>query len=117
MGSIVKHLEKQQLVRPPSWLADCVQYETLMGSVAYGVSSDTSDNDVYGFCIPPKDVVFPHLSGEIEGFGRQKQRFDQYQKHHIEDPQAAGGHGKQYDLSIYNIVRFFHLTMENHPNG
>ncbi len=38
-----------------------------MGSVAYGVSSDSSDVDVYGICMPPKDVVFPHLAGEISG--------------------------------------------------
>ena len=52
---------------PPDWLADNLLYETLMGSVAYGVSSDASDVDVYGICMPPKHVVFPHLAGEILG--------------------------------------------------
>jgi len=116
MGSTVKRLEEKQLVRPPSWMADCIQYETLMGSVAYGVSSDSSDNDLYGFCIPPKDIVFPHMAGDIQGFGRQKKRFDQFQKHHIHDEDAAGGHGKDWDVSIYNIVRFFQLVMDNNPN-
>ncbi len=32
-----------------------------MGSVAYGVSSDTSDMDVYGWAIPPTE--------DIEGSG------------------------------------------------
>lgn len=112
MPSIVKTLEDQGLITPPPFLSDNVQYETIMGSVAYGVSSDTSDNDIYGFCIPPKHVVFPHLAGEIEGFGRQKQRFEQYQKHHIDRPD----NGKQYDVTIYSVVKFFSLCMENNPN-
>ena len=84
-----------------------------MGSVAYGVSDDTSDQDIYGWCIPPKHVVFPHLNGEIEGFGRQKQRFDQYQQHGIVNPAEPG---TSYDLSIYGIVKYFSLCMENNPN-
>lgn len=44
-------------VHPPGWLCDNLCYETMMGSVAYGVSSDSSDMDVYGICVPPKDVV------------------------------------------------------------
>lgn len=85
-------------------------YETIMGSVAYGVSSDTSDMDIYGFCIPPQKVVFPHLDGYIDGFGKPRKRFDQFQQHHIE------WNAKSYDLSIYSIVRYFALCMENNPN-
>jgi uncharacterized protein len=110
MASVVQRLAKKGLIHPPSFLPTNVHYETLMGSVAYGVSSDTSDCDVYGFCIPPKDVIWP--PGEIQGFGRQKKRFDQFQQHHIE----AQDERKEYDLSIYNIVRYFHLLMENNPN-
>jgi len=72
--------------------------------------------DVYGFCIPPKEMVFPHLTGEIEGFGRQKKRFEQYQQHHIKDDTAMSGKGRDYDVSIYNIVKYFNLCMENNPN-
>jgi hypothetical protein len=87
-----------------------------MGSVAYGVSSDTSDMDLYGFAIPPKEDVFPHLGGEIMGFGRQKKRFEQYQEHHIRDDLAMGGSGREYDISVFNIVKYFQLAMENNPN-
>lgn len=83
-----------------------------MGSIAYGTNSDASDVDIYGFCVPSKDIVFPHLDGEIPGFGRQKKRFDQYQQHHIKDQSS----GKEYDLSIYSIVKYFHLCMDNNPN-
>ena len=67
--STLQRLTDRGLIRPPRWLPGSVQYETIMGSVAYGVSSDTSDMDVYGWAIPPKDDVFPHLRGEIPGFG------------------------------------------------
>jgi predicted nucleotidyltransferase len=87
-----------------------------MGSVAYGVSSDTSDVDVYGWGIPPNDDLFPHLRGEVPGFGTPRLRFEQYQEHHVEDRDALAGHGRMYDLTIYGIVKFFNLAMENNPN-
>jgi uncharacterized protein len=97
-------------VHPPAWLADNLCYETVMGSVAYGVSSDTSDVDVYGVCLPPREVVFPHLAGEIFGFGAQVKRFDQWQEHHI------AALGKSWDFQVFSIVKFFQLAMENVPN-
>ena len=90
-------------------LSNC-QYETIGGSFSYGVSGDTSDTDIVGFCIPPKNMIFPHIDGHILGFGKPPQRFDQWQKHHIQDG------NKQYDFTIYNIVKFFNLCLENNPN-
>jgi predicted nucleotidyltransferase len=112
VSSTIQQLAQRRLIHPPGFLAANVAYETLMGSVAYGVAGDASDSDVYGFCLPPKDMIFPHLRGEIPGFGRQANRFEQYQEHHIDDPEAR----KQYDLSIYSIVKYFQLCMENNPN-
>jgi len=116
MPSCVQMLEKRGLIAPPGFVAGSVQYEAITGSVAFGVSTDTSDMDVYGFCIPPRDLVFPHLRGEIPGFGRQTQRFNQYQRHHIYWADAQGGKGRSYDLAIYNIVRYFDLCMQGNPN-
>lgn len=116
MPSITTQLTKRGLIRPPSWLPDNVLFEGIQGSNAYGVAVDDSDFDMVGFCVPPKDLVFPHLGGQINGFGRQKQRFICYQKHHVFDKNACGGRGRQYDLNIYNIVHYFNLTMENNPN-
>jgi predicted nucleotidyltransferase len=96
----------------PQFVPGNVQYETIMGSMAYGVSSDASDMDVYGFCMPPKDHVFPHLAGQIQGFGKQIPAFQQYQQHHLLEPDR----GKEYDLSIYSIVKYFQLCMVNNPN-
>jgi predicted nucleotidyltransferase len=115
-SSVTARLTEKRLINPPPWLPNAVAYETIMGSVAYGVSSDTSDMDVYGFCVPPKEMVFPHLAGEIAGFGRQIKRFEQFEQHHVRDDDALGGSGREYDLTIYSIVKFFQLAMENNPN-
>jgi predicted nucleotidyltransferase len=81
-----------------------------MGSEVYGASNGNSDKDVYGFCIPPKEIVFPHLAGEIEGFGRQRKRFEQWQEHHVKAEPYT------YDCTVYSIVKYFQLCMENNPN-
>lgn len=111
MSSIVLSLSKRGLIKPPTYATE-TQYEVLTGSISYGVSSDISDSDIVGFCIPSKEVVFPHLAGEIFRFGKEKKRFDQFQQHHIDDKENK----RQYDISVYNIVRFFHLCMDNNPN-
>jgi hypothetical protein len=110
--SHIHRLAEKGIAHPPKWLPSNVHYETIMGSVAYGVSSDTSDMDVYAWCIPPKDEVFPHLRGEIIGFGKQKHRFANYQEHHLKDVDRD----KEYDLNVYNIVDYFQLVMGNNPN-
>lgn len=112
----LQRLTDRGLLKPPRWLPGNVQYETIMGSVAYGVSSDTSDLDVYGWAIPMKEDVFPHLRGEVAGFGTAKPRFQQFQEHHVHDPDALAGHGRTYDVTIFGIVKFFSLAMENNPN-
>jgi uncharacterized protein len=86
--STLQRLADRGLIRPPRWLPGNVQYETIMGSVAYGVSSDTSD-----------------IRGEILGFGAEARRFEQYQEHHVEDPDALAGHGRTHDLTIFSIVK------------
>ncbi|MBD3407371.1 MAG: nucleotidyltransferase [Candidatus Lokiarchaeota archaeon] len=112
MSSRVQECKQKNLINPPKFLPDNLMYEVLTGSAAYGVSSNTSDMDICGFCIPPKTDVFPHLAGHIQGLGKQIQRFNQWQMHHIEDSDRC----VSYDFCIYGIVRFFQLCMENNPN-
>jgi predicted nucleotidyltransferase len=116
--SRVQKLAKAGLIKPPKYVPGGVQYEVIMGSEAYGVSSGDSDRDVYGFWVPPKSFVFPPTAGEIHGFGRlkTKSRFDHFEKHDVKDPTAMNGAGCVYDLNIYNIVKYFSLCMENNPN-
>lgn len=113
---LLQELEKKGLISPPDWLADNTHYLTIMGSVAYGVSSDTSDMDLYGFCIPRKDIIFPHLAGKIIGFDKDLGQFEQWQQHHIMDESAMSGNGRSYDIQVFNIVKYFALLMDNNPN-
>jgi predicted nucleotidyltransferase len=116
MPSNLTDLVSRGLAHPPSGYDELIQYEVWMGSAAYGVSNDSSDLDVYGFLIPPKGVIFPHLNGEIDGFGPRGPRFEVYQQHHITDTSAKGGQGRVWDYQIYNIVKYFDLVMNNNPN-
>jgi predicted nucleotidyltransferase len=110
MSSTIERLTQQQHIRPPSWLPGNVRYETIMGSNCYGVALDNSDWDMVGFCVPPKDMVFPHLAGLVQGFGRQQQKFVCYQQHHVQ------ADNRVYDLNSYNIVHYFQLCMDCNPN-
>lgn len=104
----------KQVIHPPKWLPDNTMYLGYAGSAAYGVSKDSSDMDCFGFCIPPKEVVFPYsVGGEILGFSTPKERFRVWSQHHVVDAEKPD---KQYDFSIYNIVDFFKLCMDNNPN-
>lgn len=95
----------------PKFIKNNLQYEVIMGSQAYGVTHDYSDIDIYGWCIPPKESIFTHLTGYVPGFGQEPNRFDQYQKHHVKD-----GSDSEYDFTIYSIVKYLALVMENNPN-
>jgi len=107
---ILDNLSEKDLKSCPKWLPNNCHYLTIIGSHAYGVNTKDSDFDVYGFCIPPKNIIFPHLDGEIDGFGRQKKKFEQWQIAHLLVKE------KEYDFSVYNIIKYFNLCMENNPN-
>jgi predicted nucleotidyltransferase len=109
---LIERLHSKGLIKPPPFVIGGTQYLTVMGSQAYAVNESDSDLDIYGFCIPSRDMVFPHLRGEIMGFGHQVQRFEQFQQHHI----IEKDHHKEYDLNIYSIVKYFQLVMDNNPN-
>lgn len=112
MASVVKMLSNAGKISPPPYATETA-YETIMGSVAYSMSNDTSDIDVYSFCIPSKAIMFPHTIGYINGFGTVPQSFDQYQQHHITDP---NGKDVTYDVVVYNITKWFTLCMQGNPN-
>ena len=98
-------------VKMPEFVHSQIQYEVIMGSFAYGVSSDTSDLDVYGFCIPNRNIIFPHETGNyIFGYDAVPNNFEQWQKHHVKDTL------KDYDFCIYNITKFFKLCADGNPN-
>lgn len=105
---LLHKLEKADKIHPPSWLLDNTHYLVIHGSYMYGINTPTSDKDIYGWCIPPKEMVF-HID-EIPGFGTQKKRFEQYLEPHIEYQR------EEYDFSVFSVVKFFHLCLDNNPN-
>jgi predicted nucleotidyltransferase len=120
---LLQDLTKKELINPPSWLASNTQYLTLMGSRAYGCATDKSDFDIYGVCIPPKDMIFPNLNGIIfvpqsNGMwkpisGQVMESFPQWEtKKAVIDPSTK----KEYDIHVFNIVRYFDLLIDNNPN-
>ena len=104
---LLHDLQSRGLIDPPYFLADNCQYLCIMGSIAYGVATDFSDNDTYGFAIPPKNILFPSLSGEIEGFDKPVPRWKVFDPHGIQDKDS----GKSYDFAIYNIAHYFSLCL------
>jgi predicted nucleotidyltransferase len=112
MSSIITSCLKRGLIKNyPIHIKDPL-YEVIMGSYAYGVNSDMSDVDVYALCIPAKHIVFPHLNGYILGFGSQPEKFESFQQHHIADPDSK----RDYDITVFSIVKYFDLCMNNNPN-
>jgi uncharacterized protein len=111
MSELLLKLQKKGLIKPPRYVVGSAQYVAINGSIAYGCNEFAkSDFDIYGFCIPPKEIVFPHLAGVVRGFGHQGEVFEQWQEHHVKTET------KEYDLQIYNIVKYFHLCMNGNPN-
>jgi predicted nucleotidyltransferase len=112
MSSTVENLTKRGLCRPPNAVVSNTMYETIVGSVAYGVADEFSDYDVTGFFVPPVADLFPHLSGHILGYDKDVRAPKAWQQHHIMDEDK----GREYDLNIYSITVYFRLCMENNPN-
>ncbi len=112
MTSTVAYLAGRGLCRPPDYVKSNTMYETIVGSVAYGVADEFSDFDVNGFFIPPTNMLFPHLNGHILGFGKDPKAPKAYQQHHIQDQDRE----REYDLNIYGIATYFQLCLDNNPN-
>jgi len=100
MDSFVKRFTGER----PKWLDDSLSYEVVTGSHAYGCAVESSDMDISGFCVPPKDYVFPHVGGAVWGFhGTPIKNFEQWIN-------------KSPDVTIFNIIKFFNLIINCNPN-
>jgi predicted nucleotidyltransferase len=107
--TLLNKLYEQKVINCPEYCL-ATEYLVIMGSFAYGVSGDSSDVDVYGFCIPKMEVVFPHMNGVLHGFDDNYEKFENWQQHHIKYD------NKEYDMDIYNIIKYFRLIRDNNPN-
>lgn len=109
---LLHDLQNLGVIHPPKFLCDNTHLVVVSGSTAYGVADPkSSDSDCYGFCIPPKEIVFPHTAGYIPGFGQKPPAFEVWSEHHVRDRA-----NREYDFSIYSIVKFFDLLLGNNPN-
>lgn len=75
------------------WLKDRTIFATLHGSHAYGLATETSDIDVKGVCVAPKEVYLGYTHGFEQAEGK--------------DP---------YDLVVYEVRKFFKLAAACNPN-
>lgn len=107
---LLNDLISKNLANPPRWLKDNLQFAVAMGSRAYGCENTDSDTDIYGFCIPPKHIIFPHEAGMIQGFDKNIDQFNNWQQHHIYYQD------KEYGFDVYSIIRYFRLVADNNPN-
>lgn len=110
--SIIKKLYKHgHLSIGQTWATDTC-YEVIMGSTAYAANMEdgTSDMDIHAITVPAVEMVFPHLTGWVRGFGDAPETFENFQQHHID------AFDKNYDVAIYSIVRAFDLSADNNPN-
>lgn len=110
--SLAKAHHGPKLIPPKFISGETLAFEALMGSMAYGCNTDNSDLDVYGFCFPPLEYVFPASVGHIPGFGPNPPAFEVWQEHHVERPNGQG----QWDFQVYGVVKFLSLVCDNNPN-
>lgn len=113
--SVVQKLFSKGLIKPPRYVHANSVYETIMGSEAYACAdtSAKSDTDIYGFFVPDKNLLFPHLAGYIPGFGLQdRPELKMFEQHHVKDKEV----GMEYDLALYPINIYFQLCMGCNPN-
>lgn len=114
MTSRIRRAMSDQLISPPKWVHDNVVYEVIMGSQAYGVSADNSDEDIYAIVVPPKDNLFPFsVSGYIHGFGVPPTPFKTWQTHHVMSKDGK----TEWDFSIYSVVKYFDMCLNVNPNA
>lgn len=107
----LKGMTKAGILNPPDWLFPNMQYLTIVGSQAYGMNTTDSDLDIYGVCIEPKRMIYPNQYGLIHGFDNCES-FNSYQEHNKIEPDS----GKNYDITVYGIVKFFKELTDGTPN-
>jgi predicted nucleotidyltransferase len=110
MMNTIQHMVRDKVATPPEWVATNVQLLVVGGSHACGTHYAHSDIDLYGFCIPPKSILFPHTAGYIDGFCDQPQRFEQWTQQDIKYD------GDRHDATVYGIVKFLNLLIDANPN-
>ena len=87
-----------------------------MGSVAYGVSVGQQRRGRLRVGNPPEGRHFPASPWRDRRLWPTAQAVRAVPGHHARDPDALGGQGRTYDLTVFGLVKFFSLAMDNNPN-
>lgn len=95
----------------PKLVEDGLCYLATCGSIAYGTNNEDSDIDLVGIYMPPKQYLYPQDYGFIQGFSEPQAIDEVCQVHHVYDEA-----GKEYDINIFNIIKFFKLAKQGNPN-
>ena len=107
----MRRLERQKKITPPAWLIDQVHFACITGSEAYGCNTDNSDRDIYGWCIPRIEYIFPHTQGYLVHYDNLP-KFNEFEMHGVEDTDS----GVNYDFKIYNLVHYVKVLCKQNPN-
>jgi predicted nucleotidyltransferase len=91
-----------------NWIDDNLIYLTLHGSRAYGLSTELSDTDVKGICIPPTSVE-NNLFHKFE----QAENSQVVESHfgHLRNPKNP-----KLESTIFSLKKFFVLAANVNPN-
>ncbi len=104
-----------KLISPPSCIPENLVYETLVGSHGFSTNIEDSDIDLYGVFIPTREMAFPYEDRKyIVDFGKQPEKCLQYNPGGKNDKIVYNG--QKYEITVYNIIRYFDLCMECNPN-
>lgn len=108
MNNIVNELTNHLNLN--NYLFNNINNSTYSGSKLYGLNNKSSDIDVYSVSMPPIEILFPHLTGFINGFNTPKETPFIYVNNHIPY------NGYEYDLTICSFPKFLNLLNKNSPN-
>ena len=113
MSNVVQHLASKGLLRGlPNHAISNIQYMVRGGSYMYGSNNKDTDWDVVGVYIPSREETFPQERGYLHGFDEPLPVMKPIQAHHVVDKEA----GKEYDITLYPIQKFFALARDGNPN-
>lgn len=111
---ILDHILDKHLTDAPTIdISDTVLTEVILGSHAFGVTTDTSDYDVYGVFVPAPEDMFTNQSGEIKGFGYVHPVMDTWVRPHVADPER----NTSYDVTYRSLPNFMNMLVKSNDSA
>lgn len=103
-------------------LAKATQFLTVSGSWSYGTATESSDVDIRGFCIPPKEYRsgFLHTFDQADSSEHMEPLRAEVARHFAGiSGEAVAGRleaGEKIDGAVYDLRKFVKLAIEANPN-